>query len=224
MAIDRTKWPQHAARAVDKWICAVDLGQTTDPTAIAILNHRVVPLDKWIQNDAAQNWKQESTEHFEIRHLQRLPLGMPYPAQVQEVANIMARPPLNAGAALVVDETGVGRAVCDLFDVAGLKPVRVTITSGLETTRQGGNSWHVSKTQLISALDARIHTGELRIAPSNEAGALQEELKDFRRKVSEAGRSTWAARTGTHDDLVLACALALWFATSGPKPTIFQPL
>jgi len=47
----------------------------------------------------------------------------------------------------------------------------------------------------------------------NDAGALQDELKDFRRHVSAAGRNTWSARTGAHDDLVLSVAIALWFAT-----------
>ena len=49
-----------------------------------------------------------------------------------------------------------------------------------------------------------------------DAPALADELKDFRRKVSEAGRATYSARTGAHDDLVLAVAIALWFAKSGP--------
>jgi hypothetical protein len=46
-----------------------------------------------------------------------------------------------------------------------------------------------------------------------EAPVLETELKEFRRRVSEAGRSTYAAREGQHDDLVLAVAIALWRAT-----------
>src|SRR5262249_54878376 len=134
--------------------------------------------------------------------------------QVQQVANLLARPPLNAGSTLVIDETGVGRAVGDIFDHAGLKPRRITITAGLEVTSHSGRSWHVPKGLLISGLDARLHTGELRIAAAlQEAGALQEELKDFARKVSEAGRVTYNARAGRHDDLVLAVAIALFIAT-----------
>jgi len=37
--------------------------------------------------------------------------------------------------------------------------------------------------------------------------ALQEELKDFQRKVSAAGGGDYNARTGAHDDLVLAIAI-----------------
>ena len=217
LARNKSSWPQHAVRAVDKWILGADLGQTTDPTALCALNHRVVPLDDWTQDDNAQCWRQKKTEHFDVRHLERVPLGTPYPDVVHHVANVLARPPLGA-ASLVIDETGVGRAVGDIFDRAGLKPNRVTITAGLETTQHGGRSWHVAKSALISGLDARLHTGELRIAAAiGEAAALQDELKDFRRHVSAAGRNTWSARTGAHDDLVLAVAIALWFAKSAPE-------
>jgi hypothetical protein len=221
MGIDN--WRQLPARAVDRWIVGVDLGQSTDPTAICVMNHRVVPLKTWTLNHKNQTTRQDRTEHFDVRHLQRLPLGMSYPVQVQHVADVLARPPLNAGCRLIVDETGVGRAVADIFDTAGLRPTRVTITAGLETTQHGGNSWHVAKGTLISGLDARLHTGELKIAAAlSDAGALQEELKDFQRKVSDAGRATYNARVGAHDDLVLAVAIALWWATSGGT-TIVEP-
>jgi hypothetical protein len=73
--------------------------------------------------------------------------------------------------------------------------------------------WHVP----ISSVDARLRTGELRmVAGISEAGALQDELKDFRRKVSDAGRYL----RGTHDDLVLAVAIALWWATSGASVSV----
>src|SRR5215470_17067807 len=107
------------------------------------------------------------------------------------------------------------------MDRAGLRPNRVTITAGLEATQYDAYTWHVPKGLLISGLDARMHTGELRIAAAlGEAGALRDELKDFQRKVSEAGRATYAARTGAHDDLVLAVAIALWFATSRPVVSV----
>lgn len=214
-------WRKLPARRVNRWIVGVDLGQSTDPTAICVLNHRVEPREKWTPNDNAKTWRQDRTEHFDVRHLERLPLGLPYPIQVQQVASLLGRPPLNQGCKLLVDETGVGRAVADIFDTAGLRPTRVTITAGLETTQHHGNSWHVPKGVLISGMDARLHTGELKIAAAlSDAGALQEELKDFQRKVSDAGRATYAARTGAHDDLVLSVAIALWWATSGPTTTI----
>jgi ribosomal protein L37AE/L43A len=65
----------------------------------------------------------------------------------------------------------------------------------------------------VSAIDAMLHTGELRFAKElRESATLESELKDFRRHVSEAGRYKYAAREGKHDDLVLAVAIALWRA------------
>ena len=53
---------------------------------------------------------------------------------------------------------------------------------------------------------------ELKIASNiSDAGALADELKDFARKVSESGRVTFA-RSGSHDDLVLSLAIALFAA------------
>jgi hypothetical protein len=182
------------------------------------MNHRVVPLDERIRDDKAQVWKQKKTEHFEVRHLERLPLGKPYPQQVQHVANLLARQPLNVlKPKLVIDETGVGRPVGDMFDAAGLYPNRITITSGLEATQHGAKTWHVPKALLIATLEARMHAGELRIAADIlDSEALKDELKDFQRKVSAAGRMTWDARVGKHDDLILSVAIALWMAVNGP--------
>lgn len=209
------------ARAVNRWILAADLGQSTDPTALCVLNHRIVPGTAWIPNPKTGIRRQERSEHFDVLHLERLQLGLPYPAQVQHVANVISRPPLKDGCDLIVDETGVGRAVADIFDTAGLRPNRVTITAGHDTTQHGAKTWHVPKSILISGLDARLHTGELKIAAGlSDAGALQDELKDFKRKVSDAGRATYSARTGAHDDLVLAVAIAVWWATAAPSTSI----
>jgi len=199
-----------------KYVLAADLGQSTDPTAIAVIEH----------THAFREWERGGRDQFEdtfdVRHLQRLPLGLSYPAVVQEVAMLLARPPLVGNCELVIDETGVGRAVGDIFDTAGMSPTRVTITAGIEQSPANGG-WHVSKQVLISTLDARLHTGELRFAKELlEAGTMQEELKDFRRKVSVAGRYTFEARVGKHDDLVLAVAIGLWCCVGRPVPPVAQ--
>jgi hypothetical protein len=117
------------------------------------------------------------------------------------------------GARLVIDETGVGRPVSDIFNSAGLLPTRIAIGFGLEPTQRSGDSYTVPKSVLISGLEAAMHCGTFKIAPEISA-ALIEELSDFQRKISKSGRSTWDARTGKHDDLVLAGAITLWWATN----------
>jgi len=71
----------------------------------------------------------------------------------------------------------------------------------------------VPKIVLVSHLDARLHTGELRFADDlSEAEAIKDELANFQRHVSAAGRATFEARSNTHDDIVLSVGLALWWA------------
>jgi hypothetical protein len=76
--------------------------------------------------------------------------------------------------------------------------------------QQSGNTFHVPKTVLISTLESRMHTQELKVAPRLvEAGPFREELSDFERHVTDACRTTWSARVGKHDDIVLATSLAV---------------
>ena len=103
-----------------------------------------------------------------------------------------------------------------------MRPIKVLITSSEERATYSNWCWHVAKALLVSNLDALLHNGELKFAKQlAEATAMEAELKDFRRYVSAAGRSTWEARSGQHDDLVLAVGIAAWWATRPPPP---QPL
>lgn len=217
----------------DKYALAADLGQSNDPTAIAVLRHRQVSY-----SHPVPGWPvPRGFEHFDVVHLARLPLGLSYVEQVAEVRRLLARPPLNGTyrasdfngnptvdrmwCELVIDATGVGRAVADLFTAQYIDPVQVTITAGNEQSSVGLNRYHVPKGVLISTLDARLHTGSLRFAAElEEAAAMRDELKDFRRKVSAAGRYSFEARVGKHDDLVLAVGLGLWMFVGRPKPAI----
>jgi hypothetical protein len=43
---------------------------------------------------------------------------------------------------------------------------------------------------------------------------MADELKDFRQYVGAAGRATYNARTGNHDDLVFSIDIAHWWCTT----------
>lgn len=83
-----------------------------------------------------------------------------------------------------------------MFVQNGLNANQVTITAGCdEGTMTGDRRYSVSKSHLVSMLDAKLHTGELRFAKElREAPAMVSELKDFRRHVSEAGHYSFEAR------------------------------
>jgi hypothetical protein len=53
---------------------------------------------------------------------------------------LLQRPPLTDGCKLVIDETGVGRAVGDIFDAAGLRPNRVTLPRGRRLRSSSGRT------------------------------------------------------------------------------------
>lgn len=202
----------------DRYVLAADLGQSTDPTAVAVIHHRIH------RHMRVDGYTTTAGETFDVRYLQRLPLGLSYVEQVAEIGKLLARPPLNTPlTTFVIDYTGVGRAVGDLFDSVGLEPLKISITAGEKATSAGLDRWHVPKAVLVSTLDARLHLGELRIAKElTESGALADELKDFRRKVSAAGRYSYEARIGRHDDLVLAVAIGLWAIVGKPEPPVAQ--
>ena len=215
-----TEWRKVPATFKERYVVGCDLGQSQDPTAISVLHKKTLPLETWTHDDKLCVHRQDAKETLEVRHLERLALGQSYPEQVAHVANLLARAPLVGDATLVIDETGVGRAVGDIFENVGMKPIRISITAGSEATVAGTRRHHVAKSILISTLDAALHTGELKFAAKlAEAAAMKEELLDFRRSVSAAGRFSFEARVGKHDDLVLSVAIALWWMVRPPIPS-----
>ena len=207
-------WTRYPAEADAAYVMGLDLGQSTDPTALVVMHHTRTPLDSWSVDKDKCITRQDMDERFDVTWAERVPLGTSYPAIVDHVREVLSRPPLRqAGCHLVIDESGVGRAVGDMFEQAGLRAIRCAITSGSDAVQiDHGLRWHVAKSLLISGVDARLHAGELRFAAElREAPALREELKEFQRHVTAAGRATYAPRVGKHDDLTLACALCVWW-------------
>jgi hypothetical protein len=158
---------------------------------------------------------------YRCGHLARLPLDTSYVGVVHHVARLLQRLP--AGAELVIDFGGVGRPVFDMFAANGLSPTGLLITSGTSEAIDRG-ILHVPKLSLISRLQALLHEEKLKIHRDlTEAPALVRELADFRVQYTAAGSLTFNARSGRHDDLVLALAIAAWRAHgAGPGRAIWE--
>jgi hypothetical protein len=174
----------------------LDLGVLEDFTALAVIeldpNHR------------------PGETGYTVRHLERWRL--PYPRIVQELANIVRRPPLLGHHQLLVDSTGVGVAVYQMLLRAGLQAVGITITGGGEVG-QTLTGLSVPKADLVSALSVVLQSRRLKVAPGLPSGKLlADELSQFVRKQNPVtGHNQFAVwREGAHDDLVLATALACW--------------
>src|SRR5262245_37692652 len=218
--------PVFLQRGPSRFAVGCDLAQANDWTAVSIVEHKAGALDynpEWERHCGLGARPQVKAAYFDLRHLERV-RGLSYVDIVDRLKTMMATPPLcgdgrTPSSELVVDATGVGRGVCDLISDAGLSFTGVIITGGIETTHAQGNFWHVSKLDLVSRLDGKLHSGALRIAAAlTEAPNLAEELKNFRRAVSASGRATFGARATAHDDLVLSCALAIWLLGWPPVP------
>ena len=146
---------------------------------------------------------------FEIGTIRRLPLGLDYNHVVGVVHELLSRCP--TGTELVIDGTGIGKPVADMFKWRGLVPWCVTSTAGTaQTIDQGTRTANVPKLQLISRIQSLLFEQRLRVqADLPEAAAFLGELRDFRVEYSASGNMTFNARHGRHDDMISAAAVAV---------------
>jgi hypothetical protein len=140
-------------------------------------------------------------------------LGTKYPSIVKDLAELVDTPILSMPY-LVVDQTGVGRAVIDMLKdsepCATIKPI--LITGGHVVSIDDDGVRHVPKKELVSVLQVLLQGKRLTIAKVPERDVLVQELLNFKVKITISANETFEAwRERDHDDLVLAVALAAWF-------------
>jgi hypothetical protein len=196
--------------------CGLDLGQVSDYSALVILERRgTTPKDYT----------------FDCKYLKRWELRTPYPRIVDDCVKIVNSPQLTQNVRdptfLSIDSTGCGMPVADLFRRAPMKAhlIPVYITGGTDITRDG-DVRRVPKRILVANTAIALQSGKLQISKKLPlADTLIEELQNFKAKISNSGNDTYGAgsdwRTNSHDDLVLALALALWTANDGVKKAKF---
>jgi hypothetical protein len=200
----------------------LDLGQSADYTALAV-----------VEDGVKENGDGGTERYLHLRHLERYPLRTLYPDIAEGVASLMRDERLypneydpsrmrhaREAPDLIVDQTGVGPAVTDILKKKGLNFKAITITGGDSVHGLGGGRYRVPKRDLVSALEVAFHTGELKVAEDMKLWpTLREELLNFRRKIDlrTAHDSYEHWREGDHDDLVLATALACWWARRRPR-------
>ena len=203
-----------------KFFVGVDLGQAADYTALSILEKLPPEGD---EKEHEPNWRRRGNRQnvYHVRHLERV-RGAPYPQIVATVTRMMSSPSLKGDAALVIDQTGCGRPVFDMFVDAGLKstPIGVSIHGGDSVSHDGGN-YRVPKRDLVGVLQVLLQSGRLKVAQKLELGPiLQQEMLNFKQKIDPvtAHDSYSAWREQDHDDLVLAVALAAWWGEQFVEP------
>jgi hypothetical protein len=125
---------------------------------------------------------------------------------------------LPRGTDVVIDYTGVGRPIFGMFAYSGIVPVGVLITGGAAVSWEGDIA-SVPKIVLVSRLTVLLHEGRLKVHRDLVEGkVLAEELRNFRAAYTQAGHLTFNARSGKHDDLLLATGLAAWYLEDNGRP------
>jgi hypothetical protein len=210
------------------YFIGLDLGQSQDYTALCVIEEPLWTGRRW---ESPAGMPPDTVRYFlkkyfdegrppnpqlAVRHLERFALGTPYTKIVERV-NKLLDTPLLAGkrTVLLVDKTGVGAGVLDVFIQSGIHPNAITIHGGAEITLDTQHpGFKVPKRDLVGAVQVLLQNRRLKIAGGlAQAEALKKELLNFRMKIdpntAHDSYSHW--REGDHDDLVLATAMACWF-------------
>lgn len=186
-----------------RYLLGLDLGQASDFTALSIIE---------------QVWNPEIRSYqYNLSYLNRPKIGTPYPDVVAGVKKLIWKPELRKDCSdppyLVVDKTGVGAPVVDMFNATGVRPISITITGGMKFSHVP-HGYHVPKRDLVMRLVTLFQTGRFKIAAGIPlSDILINELKNFKIKINTAtGNDSYEAwRDKEHDDLVLSVSLACWF-------------
>jgi hypothetical protein len=183
------------------------LGKRYDPSTVAVVEVQSAPSE---------------LTHYYVKHLKRFTLRMLYTDVARQLARIdeqlkahAKRQKKVAEITFVLDATGVGESVAELVEkempVADI--YKVYITGGIDTNVDYSvREVRLPKSQMVSTLVALFDSKRIFLSKrGREIDAMIEELQNYEIHVSEKGADQFGAfKTGSHDDLVTALALAVW--------------
>lgn len=192
------------------YIIGLDLGQAQDYTALVL-------IDK--QTD------------IQIKSIKRFPKGTPY-TDISDDVNTIIQYRLGNKCDLVVDYTGVGRAVVDQLRQRKLNPIPVSITSGNSMRFvHDSQSYNVPKNDIIAELTTLFERHLIKIPDGmidnidgqevNYTKLIEDEVLNFQKQTTVNNHEIFNARQGTHDDIVLALGIACWYSNlTKPQSTL----
>src|SRR3712207_613416 len=96
----------------------LDLGQTTDYTAVILVEQ--TKDEQMVEEPPAAGspwtWRRPRTVYrYAVRGIKRYQLQTPYPTIVEDVCQLLQAPAVRSDSRLIIDGSGVGRSVVDLF-------------------------------------------------------------------------------------------------------------
>lgn len=211
------------------FIIGIDIGQIVDSTGIALIERfRAVPDLANLHEGWHERAKKEARAipmRMDLVDMERIPQGVTYPQQLERIRQFLSLPGLR-GMPVYIDATGVGRGPFDFLRASGVRNLHtITITSSTGPAKQTPDGWNVGKAELVNAVQIEMQTERLRIGKQIPyASDLIRELMDFRQHQNPTtGHVTFNARSGQHDDLVLALSYAV-FGALRPTPVTNFPI
>ena len=195
-----------------KFLLGLDVGMMQDYSALSMIEQ--------VETVESADLVERLMEHYEVKYhlvlLERFPLNTQYPAVVQRVKEILINPEVERNNKLIVDSTGIGEGIVQMFREKGVDPVSITITGGTAVTENPGQyeGYHVPKRDLVSAVVRVLQGGRLKIAEGLKLGPVfEEEMQSFSYTLDKkTGHDSYeSASTKIHDDLVLSVSLACWY-------------
>ena len=130
---------------------------------------------------------------------------------------------------IIIDATGVGAAVADIFWDQGIPVTKAMITSGTRAHWEH-RIQYIPKADLIGKANKLLQQRRVKIASGlKEAQVLQDEIRNYRYQITTNRSQTFGPwRASQHDDVLFSLCLALWRADSMPlagvDPTLwFHP-
>jgi hypothetical protein len=219
-----------AAAHAERFAIGLDIGQQVDYSALAVVSLIDTPLEDL--DPRTGMLKFDST--FFVKWLERPALGTAFSTVVKRAVELrndsalgrkavtddgrveVLRPPI------VIDGTGIGAPLVEMFQRNhNVRVVPVIITGGQELNAAHGR-FRVPKQDLVAALSVVFEMQQIKIASGLDlSDDLLGELKNFRMQTNAGtGHSTYDAKPGTHDDLLIAVALGVWWLEEQRRHTI----
>jgi len=185
----------------------VDIGQRRDHTAFVVVEkeRRAYTVD-------GKGIKYGGENHFVVRTLERMELGVTYPRITRRLTELDRRLRLlQFYPEFWVDATGVGKPVIDLLRTSGADIKEVYLTGSDQVVKGQWGLLHLGKSLMVSRLQVLLQMERIRLPNTREAAVLTDELLNYEIRVNENANAQFGSfKVGRHDDLATALGLACW--------------
>lgn len=214
------------------FLLGLDIGQVHDPAALAIVERTTVDFGGEVEPRYAVRHLERFPLGTGYSHLCAHSVATDKPCErcggvsrggilERTMAYIekLPRPrdwthdPFTRAHRLLIDATGVGRPVVELFRHEGIPATAVTMTHGNETVQHDWLSYSLPKRSLVASLQVVMQSRRIQVAESlPDSKVLLQEMQNFQYKINKNAQDLYGAwREGTHDDLLFAVGLCVWY-------------